>query len=265
MKATKSQTSALYRLLFAVPISFVFALTVSAQITSSTSTTAGQATTQTEVQRGEVLNVSGNDVFVKMEDGTVKHVTVPDSARATVDGKEVSVHDLKPGMKLEKTITTTTTPKVVKTVTQAKGKVFHVSGDNVIVSYPDGTNKQYKVPKGTKFNVDGKEASVHDLRKGMTITATVVKEVPATEVASASNVTGTAPPPEIPAATEAAPLVIEEPAAAPAQQAAATPAEQSPAEQSPAKLPNTAGELPLIGLVGLVSLVAGFAIRKLRS
>lgn len=262
MNGTKPYTSAQLWLLLAVLIFFLFALTSSAQVTSSTSTTTGQATTQTEVRRGEVVYVSGNELVVKMEDGTLRHLNVPDSARATVDGKEVSVHDLKPGMKLEKTVTTTTTPRVVKTVTQAEGKVFHVSGNNVIVSYPDGTNKQYKVPKGTKFNIDGKETDVQDLRKGMTIKATVIKEVPETEVSSASNVTGTAPP-ETPPATAAAPLVIEV-RAVPVQQAAATPAEQSPVEQSPAKLPNTAGELPLIGLVGLVSLLSGFAMRKLR-
>jgi hypothetical protein len=253
MNGTKSQISVQHWLLLAVLILFVSALAASAQVTSSTSTSAGQATTQTEVRRGEVVYVSGDELVVRMEDGTVKHITVPDSARATVDGKELSVHELQPGMKLEKTITTTTTPKVVKTVTQAKGKVFHVSGDNVIVSYPDGTNKQYKVPPGTKFTIDGQEKTVHDLKKGMTISATVVKEVPETEVSTASNVSGTAPPPPTPPVTAEAPLVIEQPAPAPVQQAAATPPEQSKAE-----LPNTGTELPLIGLVGFLSLAFGF-------
>jgi hypothetical protein len=59
--------------------------------------------------------------------GRNRHVTVPDSARATVDGKELSVHDLKPGMKLQRTIATTTTPKAVTTVRTIQSKVFHVN------------------------------------------------------------------------------------------------------------------------------------------
>ena len=38
-----------------------------------------------------------------MEDGTIRHIAnVPESARIMVDGKELGVHDLKPGMKLER-------------------------------------------------------------------------------------------------------------------------------------------------------------------
>src|SRR5215468_8565385 len=81
-----------------------FALPLIAQDTSKTESTQGAATKQVQVQRGEVVYVSGNELVVKMENGDIKHVTVPDSARATVDGKELSVHELKPGMKLQRTI-----------------------------------------------------------------------------------------------------------------------------------------------------------------
>ena len=44
--------------------------------------------------------VDGNDLVVKMEDGTIRHFpNVPESARVTVDGKELGIHDLKPGMR----------------------------------------------------------------------------------------------------------------------------------------------------------------------
>ena len=37
---------------------------------------------------------------------------------------------------------------------------------SVILTLPDNTNKQYKVPKGQKFMIDGQEKTVFDLRKG---------------------------------------------------------------------------------------------------
>src|SRR5438309_12111592 len=128
MNVRVPQTSVRRWLLLPVATSFVCALSVSAQVTSSTSTSAGQTTVQTEVKRGEVVYVSGNDLVVKMEDGSIKHAVVPDSTRFNIDGQDLSVHDLKPGMKLEKTIMTSTTPRTVTTVTHAKGKVWYVSG-----------------------------------------------------------------------------------------------------------------------------------------
>ena len=67
--------------------------------------------TETEVRRGEVVYVSGNDLVVKTEAGQIKHFVVPEGATAVVDGKTLTVRDLKPGMKLTQTITTTETPK----------------------------------------------------------------------------------------------------------------------------------------------------------
>ena len=63
---------------------------------------------ETTVERGEVVYVSGNDLVVKMDDGQIRNFSdVPESARVTVGGQQLSIHDLKPGMKLERTITTT--------------------------------------------------------------------------------------------------------------------------------------------------------------
>jgi hypothetical protein len=78
-----------------------------------------------------------------MENGEVRHVTVRDGATATVDGKVLTVKDLKPGMKLQRTLTTTTTPKTVTTVRTITGKVFNVIPPNtLILSFPDGSPKQ---------------------------------------------------------------------------------------------------------------------------
>ena len=85
------------------------ALSLTAQVETNTSTAAtGKSTKTTTVENGEVVLVSGNDLVVKMADGTIRHFkNVPDSARVTVDGQQLGIHDLKPGMKLQRTITTT--------------------------------------------------------------------------------------------------------------------------------------------------------------
>jgi hypothetical protein len=247
-------------------VSLVFTASLPAQDTTQTEAKQGAAGKQVEVRRGEVVYVSGNDLVVKMESGEVKHLTVPDSARAMVDGKELSVHDLKPGMKLERTITTTTTPKVVTTVRTIQGKVFNVNApSSVILTLPDNTNKQYKVPKGQKFMIDGQEKTVFDLRKGMNVAATVVTQVPETVVAQQSKVTGSAPPPPATPQIEGALLIEDAPAATPKQVASAAPAPPTPGpEPAPKKLPKTGSPLPLMGLLGLLCSGLSVGMRMLR-
>ena len=126
----------------------------SAQDTSTSSTQTGQSTVTTEVKSGTIVYASGNDVVVKLDDGTVKHVVVPESTTITVDGKDLTVHDLQPGMKVTRKITTTTTPVTVQTVRTVKGKVWYVSPPHtLILSFPDGTNKKYNVPDGAMLSL----------------------------------------------------------------------------------------------------------------
>src|ERR1700745_577973 len=106
MKDHRFPGKRLFSLLGAGIVCVAFAAAMMAQETSKTTETKGAASHQVQVERGEVVYVSGNDLVVRMENGEVRHVTAPDSARATVDGKELSVHELKPGMKLARTITT---------------------------------------------------------------------------------------------------------------------------------------------------------------
>ena len=172
-------------------------LSMTAQVKSNTSETSHDATVETSVARGEVVYVSGNDLVVKMEDGTLRHINnVPESARATVDGKEIGIHDVKVGMKLEKTITTTTTPKTITTVQTVTGKVWHVNPPtSVILSLEDGTNQKFNIPKDQKFDVDGQKVDAWGLKKGMKISATKIVEEPVTQVEQEAKVSGQMPPP----------------------------------------------------------------------
>ena len=229
---------------------------MTAQVKTSTSTAEGAATKEVKVERGEVQYVSGNDVWVKMEDGQIRHVAnVPESARITVDGKEIGIHDVKPGMKLQRTITTTTTPKTVTTVQSVTGKVWHVSPPkSVILTLENGENQQFTIPPGQKFTINGQPTDVWGLKKGMTVSATKVVEAPETYVEHQREVTGSMPPPPPPLPADAPVLIAKaEPAPAPAAPVA-----------EPAALPKTGSPVPLIGLIGLLCCGASFSLRRVR-
>ena len=237
-------------------VCLAFALSMRAQVKTETSTTAAQASHAMTVERGEVLYVSGNDLVVKMEDGTIRHFpNVPENAKVNVGGQELGIHDLKPGMKLERTITVTTTPKTITTVKSVTGKVWHVSPPNtVILTLEDGTNEQFKIPKGQKFNVDGQQTDAWGLKKGMNISATKVVEEPISVVEEQRRVTGSMPPPP-PAPPADVPILV----------ASAEPVPAPAAPAAPAELPKTASLLPLIGLLGSLALLSSFGLRAIRS
>lgn len=227
---------------------------LNAQVQTETSTTQGAASKQVTVERGEVVLVNGNDLIVKGEDGQIRHfANVPESARVDVNGQQLGIHDLKPGMKLQRTITTTTTPRTITTVQTVNGRVWNVTPPNsVILTLEDGKNESFKIPKGQKFTVNGQEMDAFGLRKGMMISATKIVEVPETVVNQQRKVTGSMPPPPAPPPADApilvatlAPVAVAAPAAEP-------------------ELPKTGSLLPLVGLLGLLSLGASFCMRMMR-
>ena len=82
-----------------------------------------QTTTTVDVRNFEVISVDGNKLVVRDERGT-QEFTVPDDFRFTVDGKKMSVSELKPGMKGTATVTTTTTIKPVVVTEVREGVVL---------------------------------------------------------------------------------------------------------------------------------------------
>lgn len=253
--------------LLAIGAYAVAAVIVSAQVQTEATTKTGQGTTQVKVERAEVVYVTGNDLVVKMEDGEIRHIpNVPESARVSVEGKELGIHDLKPGMKLERTITTTTTPRTITTVQSVKGKVWQVTPPNsVILTLEDGTNQRFSIPKGQKFTVEGQQTDAFGLRKGMMISATKVVEVPETVVEQQRQLTGQMPPPPPPPPADTPILVVvSQRAPAPAAAPAAAAPEVAAAEPAPTKLPKTGSMAPLIGLLGLISLTLALGMGGLR-
>jgi len=230
------------------------AITMSAQVQTQTSTTSGQSSHQVTVERGEVVLVSGNDLFVKAQDGTMRHFpNVPESARVTVDGRQLGIHDLKPGMKLERTTTVITTPKTITTVQTVTGKVWHITPPNsVILTLEDGTNQQFQIPKDQKFNVDGQQTDAWGLKKGMKISATKIVEVPEVHVTREQQLSGTMPPPP-PSPPADMPILIAKSEPVPV-----------PSATAPAELPKTGSILPLLGLLGCLSLLSSIGVGVVR-
>ena len=237
-----------------------YATLVAAQDTTTTTTSqSGQATQQSQVESAEILAVNGNELIVRMSDGQIKHITPAPGATAIVDGKELGIQDAKPGMKLTRTITTTTTPKTISTIRTIKGKVWYVNPPNtVILTLNDGKNRQYKVPPNQVFDIDGQKLTVFDIRKGMQISATVIKEAPEVTVTQAKHVTGKLPPPPPPPVVPPAPqmqntlLVEEEVVEVPV-----------PVETAQA-LPQTGSLLPLFGFLGLLALGSSLGMKVIR-
>ena len=139
-----------------------------------------QTTTKTEVRKFEVIAVDGNNLTVRNENGTQQY-TVPDDFRFTVDGKKLSVKQLKPGMKGTATVTTTTTVWPV-TVTEIKdGTVVSATDHSVNVRSAEGVRRftqEQLDDRGVQILKDGKIVHIRDLRKGDQITATFISKEP---------------------------------------------------------------------------------------
>ena len=139
-----------------------------------------QTTTTSETKKFQVISVDGNTLVVKLPEGT-REMAVADDFRFNVDGKMLSVQELKPGMTGTATITTKTTVTPV-TVTEVKnGTVMQNLGTSILVRTDDGMKmfSQADIDKrGIKIRRDGKLAEISDFRANDKLTATIVTTKP---------------------------------------------------------------------------------------
>ncbi len=242
-----------------------FAVSSVSQVQTQTSTTSGQVTKVVQVENGEVVAVEGNNLFVKMPDGSLRDFpNIPASAKVNVDGQQLGVHQLKPGMKLQRTTVTTTTPYVVTTIQTVTGKVWHVTPPlKVILTMDNNENQAFMIPDGQKFTVDGQEVDAFGLKKGMKVTATKIVETPVTTVSEHTQVSGTFPASGTVLIAKGAPTAA--PGGAGSTAAGTTAAETTGGTATAsAKLPKTATALPLVGILGLLFISASLGMRLLR-
>lgn len=243
----------------AILLALVSLGTAAAQDSTVTTIAHGQPSFDTQVKNAEIVYVEGNDLVLKLENGRVEHLVVPNSDRFTIDGKQVSVHDLAPGTKLTQTITTTTTPRYVNSVRTIEGKVWHANAPkSLILTLPDNKNQVFNVPNHAKFVIDGKEKTVFDLKKGMKIKATIVTDDEHTIVESNKVAFGQAPQLTMPRTTGV--LLFLTPSQPEVTLASA--------EQPAVLLPDTGSSLPLVGLTGALALAMSlglWAVRRTRT
>jgi LPXTG-motif cell wall-anchored protein len=240
----------------------VLALVSCVSLLLASAAVAQEKTTKTEMRTFEVLSVDGNKVVARTDRGT-REYTVPPEWRITVDGKEIGVADLKPGMKGSAQVTTTTvsTPIVVTEIKNAD--VLAVQANTIIVRGADGV-KKYTVQDVKDRNVtivkDGAPIELSQLRPGDKLTATIITKYPP-KVMTETQVNAAIKSP--PSAASSAPSSAAQPAPAPAPSSAA--AEPAPAGHAK-KLPKTGSDLPLLAWLASLSLGAGFGltVRRLR-
>ncbi len=179
-----------------------------------------------------VVYVSGNDLVLKSSDGKLLNYTVPSGVKFTTGGKQVALAELKPGTKLTAPVSTGFDPQIVSSVTVVKGKVYAVTPpDGVTLLLSEGV-KEFAVPAGTTFMVDGKPLKISEIKPDMMVEATIV-----TTAAEATAASATATPPL------SGTLLVAKTAAA-------------------EDMPSAGTSLPLFGLSGGVLVLFGLAVLK---
>ena len=161
--------------------------------TSKVTQAAGEAKVTTEQITGEVVQVEGNWLLVKLPPNHYRYFNLPPGRQFIIDGQTKLISDLRPGTVLTATATTTTQSVIVRTTSVINGTVWYASGNYVILTLPSGENREYNVPPSFRFTVEGKPSSVTDLRKGMKVSAEKIVEEPRSEISTKTVITGKAP------------------------------------------------------------------------
>lgn len=201
-----------------------------------------------------VAYIEGNHLVVRLADGSLEAILIPPEERFNIEGQKLTLHELKPGMTLTDEIFTTEKPMMVKTVEITEGRVFHASPRYLVIHTKEGKVVDYKIPEWATIKINGQERSLHELRRGQTITATITIEEPMTFIDREKRSHGHAVVSESKAMTEV-PLPVTH-ADVPTELQSIT-----PTTKVQEKLPATASNVPLIGLAGIFALAIALALK----
>ena len=201
----------------------------------------GATTTESVAQKsrnisGVVETVAGNKVVLREADGLHEY-NPPAGFKFQLDGRDVGVDEIKPGMSINAVVTDKVITRQVTLTRIESGTVAQVAPGGIVLKDQNGDLKSYnfkdKAGNDIYFVRDGKEVPLRSVKVGDRLSGTFVTTLPPQKISQRSAVAK---------ATE--PSAAPEPAVV----AAAT----------PHKLPKTASPLPLIGL--LAALSAGIAL-----
>jgi len=165
-----------------------------------------QSTTTVDVRNFEVIAVDGNHLVLRDERGTNEY-TVPGDFVFMVDGKKMTVADLKAGMKGKATVTTTTTIVPVVVTELRSGVVLSIGMNSVtVLDRSDGVRKKFTRDqlnaRGIQVFKDGRVIPISELNKGDDIVATIVSQR-APDVVTEQEVQATLAQPEVKTETPA--------------------------------------------------------------
>jgi hypothetical protein len=198
-----------------------------------------EVTTTKQTQKSGVIQaVYGNHVVVQEASGTHEY-TVPDGFKFQMNGQDVTVAELKPGMKVSATINEQTTSRDVTTTKVVSGQVVQVAPGGIVVKDSKGQLKSYgsKDVQGHDVTIvrNGKEIPLSDLKLGDKLSATIVTTYPPQVVTKRSVTANLTPAPSSP------PTAV--------------------ASAEPATLPKTGSPLPLLGLLAGIALATALLLR----
>lgn len=213
---------------------------------TSGSTATESTAVRTQIKSGVVESVAGNKVVLREADGLHEY-NLPDGFKFQLNGADVGVADIKPGMTVNAAVTDKVTTRNVTLTRIASGTVAQVAPGGIVLKTADGDLKSYNFKDAAGNDIyyarDGKEVPLRNVKLGERLSGTFVSTLPEQQTSQRTVVakaTEPAPPPE-----PAAPVAV----------AAAT----------PRKLPKTASPLPLLGLLALVSGGIALSLRAARA
>jgi hypothetical protein len=210
---------------------------------TSAATTTESIAQKTRNVSGVVETVAGNKVVLREADGLHEY-NPPDGFKFDLNGQQVGVDQIKPGMAVNAQITDKVITRQVTLTTIQSGTVAQVAPGGIVLK-DDATKdlKSYNFKDAAGNDIyyvkDGKEVPLRNVKQGEHLAGTFVSTLPPQQVSQRTAVASATEPPAPPA-----PVAV--------------------ATATPHRLPKTASPLPLVGFLAALSAGVALSLRAAR-